>query len=156
MTTTLPDLRADLFSQAPDGIIFADREGLVREWNAAAERIFGFSSAEAIGQSLDLIIPEPLRTAHWKGYDRALAAGETIYTGKALPTKALRRDGETIYVELSFAIVHEAGGAVAGALAHARDITERWGAEREMRRRLRSLEQDAEHLEVTPNPPTAS
>lgn len=69
--------------------IFADREGIVRFWNAAAERIFGHSAASALGQTLDMIVPETLREAHWTGYDRALAAGETKYRGQSLPTKAV-------------------------------------------------------------------
>lgn len=135
--------RVRLFEQAPDAIVFADRDGIIREWNAAAERIFGQSAADAIGQSLDLIIPEQYREAHWRGYERALAAGETKYSGQAMPTRSMRRDGETIYVELTFAIVRGADGTVIGALAHARDISERWAREREQRRRMRELEEQA-------------
>ncbi|HXK34865.1 MAG TPA: PAS domain S-box protein [Dehalococcoidia bacterium] len=129
-----------LVEQAPDGVIFADREGVVRFWNAAAARIFGHAPSSAVGQTLDMIIPESLREAHWTGYDRALAAGETKYRGQSLPTKAARADGATIYVELSFEIVKDRSGAVIGALAHARDITERFERDRQMRRRLRELE----------------
>jgi PAS domain S-box-containing protein len=129
-----------LVEQAPDAVIFADREGVVRVWNAAAERVFGFAASEAIGRELNIIIPESLRDAHWTGYDRALAAGDTKYRGQSLPTKALRADGSTIYVELSFAIVRDRDGAVIGALAHARDITERFERDRQLRRRLRELE----------------
>ncbi len=131
---------ARLVEQAPDAIIFADRAGIIGVWNAAAERIFGFPSASAIGQSLDIIIPEKLREAHWAGYERALAAGDTKYRGQALPTRALRQDGSAIYVELSFAIVRGRDGEVVGAMAQARDITERFERERAMRRRLRELE----------------
>src|SRR5215211_2625413 len=130
-----------LFEHAPDAIVFADPEGVIREWNPAAARMFGFSSEEAVGQSLDLIVPERFREAHWQGYNRALAAGETKYVGKALPTRSQRKDGATIYVELTFAIPRSSTGEVLGALAHARDITERWAQEREQRERLRSLEQ---------------
>jgi PAS domain S-box-containing protein len=128
-----------LFEQAPDAIVFADREGIIRAWNVAAERVFGHNAAEAVGQSLDLIIPEQFREAHWRGYDRALAAGDTKYRGHALPTRSVRRDGETIYVELTFAIIHGGDGRVTGALAHARDISERWDRERAQRRELREL-----------------
>lgn len=130
----------EILDQAPDAVIFADKSGLITYWNAAAERVFGHSANAALGQSLDLIIPEAQREAHWRGFDRALAAGETKYWGKALPTRAVRADAETIYVELSFAIVKSGGGEVVGALAFARDITERWTQDREMRRRLRELE----------------
>jgi PAS domain S-box-containing protein len=131
---------AALVHQAPDAIIFADLEGVIRTWNAAAERIFGHAAAEALGQNLDIIIPEQLREAHWTGYDRALAAGDTKYKGQSLPTKAVKADGSQFYVELSFAIIHGPDGAVIGALAHARDITERFERDRTMRRRLRELE----------------
>jgi PAS domain S-box-containing protein len=129
-----------LVEQAPDGLIFADRDGVIRVWNAAASRIFGFTPDEAIGKDLNIIIPESLRDAHWQGYDRALAAGETKYRGQALPTKAVRADGTHIYVELSFEIVHGGDGAVLGAMAMARDITERFQRDRAIRRRLRELE----------------
>ncbi len=134
-----PDL-AVLVEQSPDATIFADREGIIRAWNPAADRIFGHTSAAAIGQRLDIIIPESLRDQHWAGYARALAAGDTKYRGQSLPTKSFRADGTQIYVELSFAIVHAADGAVIGAMAQARDITERFERDRALRRRLRDLE----------------
>ena len=109
-------------------------------WNAAAERIFGFDAATMAGKGLDAIIPEQFRDAHWKGYDRALADGDTKFRGQALATRATRADGEAIYVELSFAIVKDDAGVVTGAMACARDITERFNRDREMRRRLRELE----------------
>ncbi|TAK69821.1 MAG: PAS domain S-box protein [Dehalococcoidia bacterium] len=141
---TDPEQLARLVEQAPDAIIFADREGVIRVWNAAAERIFGYPAAAAIGRNLDIIIPEKLREAHWTGYDRALAAGDTKYRGQSLPTRALRQDGSEMYVELSFAIVRGRDGAVVGAMAQARDITERFERDRAMRRRLRELEGGAE------------
>src|SRR5205823_5539343 len=130
-----------LLEQAPDALIFADRAGVIRVWNAAAERIFGFTASDAIGRQLDIIIPDALRDAHWQGYHRALAAGDTKYRGQSLPTKAVMADGSQIYVELSFAIVHTSDGEVAGAMAQARDITERFQRDRDLRRRLRELEQ---------------
>ena len=129
-----------LNEQAPDAIIFAGTDGVIREWNGEAEAVFGHSREEAVGQSLDLIIPEEFRKAHWAGYDRALAEGKTKYKGRAMPTRSVRKDGSTFYVELSFAIVLDEHGTVLGALAHARDISERWASDREQRRRLRELE----------------
>ena len=130
-----------IVSEAPDALIFADREGVIRTWNGAAERIFGFTASDALGQSLDLIIPEAFRENHWRGFDRALADGDTKYRGQVLPTRATRAAGPDIYVELSFAMLHGPGGDVTGALAQARDITERFERDRTMRRRLRELEQ---------------
>jgi PAS domain S-box-containing protein len=137
-----------LVDQAPDGMIFADRDGVISVWNPAAERIFGFTAEAAIGQDLNIIIPEGLRDAHWQGYARALAAGDTKYRGQSLPTKALKADGSQIYVELSFAIVHGHDAEVIGAMAQARDITERFERDRTMRRRLRELETVRDEREV--------
>ncbi len=131
-----------LIEQAPDAIIFADREGVIRVWNPAAERIFGHPASAAMGQTLDLIIPENLRESHWTGFDRALQAGDTKYRGQSLPTKSMKADGTQIYVELSFAIIHGPDG-VEGAVAHARDITERFERDRELRRQLRDLQPQA-------------
>ena len=147
-TSTSTADAATLVEQAPDGMIFAGLDGVIVLWNPAAERIFAFTSAEAVGQRLDIIIPESLRAAHWDGYARALAAGDTKYRGQALPTKALRADGSTIYVELSFAIVHGPAGVI-GAMANARDITERFERDRTMRRRLRDLEAEQPPAEAT-------
>jgi PAS domain S-box-containing protein len=135
-----------LVEQAPDAVIFADKEGTIRTWNAAAERIFGFSSGEALGQNLDIIIPERFREAHWKGFERAMDDRATKYIGQALATRSQRADGETIYVELSFAIVLDAGGTAVGALAHAREITERFNQERQQRKKLAELEKEVAEL----------
>ena len=131
----------DLLDQAPDAVVFAGKDGVISYWNAAAERVFGHPASAAVGQNLDLIIPEQYREAHWRGFERALGEGDTKYRGQVLPTRAVRAGGEQIYVELSFAIIKAADGTVVGALALARDITERWNRDREMRRKLRELEQ---------------
>lgn len=137
-------LHTALLDQGPDAVIFAGKDGLISYWNDAAERIFGHSVAAAMGQKLDIIIPEQYREAHWTGFDRALADGDTKYRGQSLATRSVRADGEKIYVELSFGIVKDAAGAAIGAIATARDITERFAADREMRRKLRELEKAAE------------
>lgn len=135
--------------QLPDAVIVASRSGMIRYWNAAAERIFGFAAVEVLGGSLDLIIPESLRTAHWRGFDRALDTGETKFTGQALPTKALHRDGHEFYVELSFSLVRR-DGVPEGAIACARDITARFQQDRDARRRLRALEAELDQLRGQP------
>lgn len=129
-----------LIEQSPDAMVVADREGVIRVWNPAAERIFGHTAQAALGQTLDLIVPERFRDAHWTGYNRALAARATKYVGQSLPTRALRADGEQITVELGFAILLDPAGEATGALATARDITQRFEEERALRRRLRDLE----------------
>jgi PAS domain S-box-containing protein len=129
-----------LIQHMADAVIFADRAGLIQLWNAGAEAVFGYAGHEVIGKSLDLIIPERLRRAHWEGYQRALAAGHTRHGRRALPTRSLRKDGSTLYVELSFSVVLDAAGAVTGAVAVGRDITARFLAEKEQRRRVDELE----------------
>src|SRR5215207_6152275 len=93
---------ATLLAQAPDAVIFAGTDGNIRTWNAAAERLFCFDEAGALGQSLDIIVPEAFREPHWTAYDKALEAGSTKYAGQSLPTRAQRADGSTFYVELTF------------------------------------------------------
>jgi PAS domain S-box-containing protein len=125
-----PELLQKLVEKSPDGVVFAGADGMIRVWNAAAERIFGFSAQEALGQSLDLIIPERFRERHWAGYDRALADGETKYKGKVMPTRSMRKDGTAIYIEMGFAIIKDGQGKAIGAVATVRDITERFQREK--------------------------
>jgi PAS domain S-box-containing protein len=122
-----------ILEQSPDATIFADREGAIRFWNAAAETLFGYPAGEVLGQSLDIIIPERLRAAHWAGFDKALETGVTKYSGRVLTTRSMRKDGSTIYVALGFALVRDGTGSIAGALATARDCTEAYLAERARR-----------------------
>ena len=114
-----------IVDQAPVSIILADREGVIRAWNRASESLFGFAAAEVLGRSLDVIIPERLREAHWKGYDRSLASGETKYAGRVMTTRAVHKDGRKLYVDFSFGMLKDAAGAVVGAMAVGRDATER-------------------------------
>ena len=132
-------LDASLIAQLPDAMIYSDATGTIRVWNAAAERIFGFTQSEAIGANLDIIIPERFRDAHWRGFERALGDKRSKYVGQSLPTRSQHKDGTGIVVELSFAIVVVDDEAV-GALAIARDITERFEKERADRKRLQELE----------------
>ena len=87
--------------------------------------MFGFSAAEAIGQTLDLMIPEHLRAAHWRGFDAAMNNGELRLNGRATLTRGLHKSGRKLYVEMSFALVRDAGAAVLGSVAVARDVSER-------------------------------
>ena len=116
-----PELFRALMDQAPDAMIYADRAGLIRFWNAAAQALFGFAPDEALGQSLDLIIPERFRAAHWTGFNRAMASGTTRHGGQAMTTRCLHRDGSPLYVALSFGLLKDASGQVLGALATGRE-----------------------------------
>jgi PAS domain S-box-containing protein len=117
--TPASDLYRAVMEQGLEAMIFADCEGIIRLWNARAEEVFGYAANEAIGRSLDLIIPQHLRAAHWQGYHRAIAAGRIHSDGKPMLTRAAHKDGSKIYVELAFGIVSGEHG-VLGALATAR------------------------------------
>lgn len=100
-----------------DELIFADREGVIRRWSARAEALFGYRADEALGRSLDLIIPEHLRAAHWRGYRAAIETGRTRLGGKPMRTRGTRKDGGKVYVEMAFRLVTDEKGAVLGAVA---------------------------------------
>lgn len=129
-----------LVGQAPDAVIFADAHGAIRLWNRRAEQIFGFAAAEALGQSLDIIIPDRLRAAHWRGFEAALATRKTKYAGRVLTTRSVNKGGRTLYVDLSFSLVDDSGGNVLGVLAIARDVTARHLEHKELLKRLEDLE----------------
>ena len=119
-----------IVEQTADAIIYSDRQGVIERWNAAATTMFGYAAAEAIGQSLDLIIPEHLRAAHWRGFEAAMASGTTRLHGRPTLTRAQHKSGSKLYVEMSFALVADAAGAVLGSVAMVRDVTERMERER--------------------------
>jgi PAS domain S-box-containing protein len=110
--------------------------------------MFGYSAAEALGQSLDLIIPERFRARHWDGYRQVMATGVTSYGERLLAVPATRKDGQRISIEFSIALLKDGHGEVAGAVAVVRDVTARWQAERDLRKRLAALEAQSE----TPGP----
>lgn len=118
-----------IIEQSSDAVIFANKSGVIEIWNPAAERIFGFSADEAIGRDLDLIVPERYRKAHWDGFHRALNNGTTQYKHPML-TRSLHKSRDPFYVELSFAIIKDPAGEAIGAMATARDATERHLKER--------------------------
>lgn len=138
------DLCRRIVEQMADALIFADREGVIRLWNAGAEALFGHSAGEAVGQSLDLIVPEDLRQAHWDAYHRALSEGATKYGREALLTRTAHKDGTRIYVDMGLAVVTDGQDHAAGAVALLRDVTERRQRERDMRSRIAALEQRLE------------
>ncbi len=115
-----PDLYRAIVEQSADAIIFADPNGLIGIWNAASERLFGFSTEEVLGQSLDIIIPERLREPHWRGYTAAMKSGKTKHAGRPTLTKALHKSGVSIYVQMSFSAIVSEEGTVFGSMAMAR------------------------------------
>lgn len=140
MEPRLEKLAARIVEGAADAIVFADREGNIRLWNGGAERIFGWSPAEALGRSLDLVVPERQRSRHWEGWDRVLETGRTRYSTETLAVPALRKDGETISVEFTIQMLHGEDGAIQGFAAILRDVTARFRREKELRARLKELE----------------
>jgi PAS domain S-box-containing protein len=126
-----------LLSTRSDAIIAADRDGVIRFWNPGAERIFGYTRDEAVGCSLDLIIPERLRARHWDGFRHAMASGQSRYgEGDVLAVPALRKDGATISVEFTIVPLKDDAGAIIGMGAVMRDVTRRFNELRALKRQL--------------------
>jgi len=115
-----------ILEQIADAVIYADGTGTIMRWNHAAAALFGYSAAEALGQNLDLIIPEHLRAAHWRGFEAATRSGVMKLQGRPTVTRATHQTGRKLYIEMTFALVTgQAGDAARGAVAVARDVTER-------------------------------
>jgi PAS domain S-box-containing protein len=123
-----------------DAVLYCDQKGAIRYWNAGAEATFGFSAAEAVGQSMDLIIPERLRGRHWEGWDKTMATGVTKYGRDLLAVPAVRKDGAPLSIEFTIQLVRDEAGAILGAGAIIRDVTARWNRDKELRKRLKDLE----------------
>ena len=129
-----------IVEQAPDAIIFADRGGAIRVWNHGAETVFGYAAVEVLGKSLDVIIPEQLRVAHWEGFRRAIDTGQTKYGNRVLTTRSVHKNGSKLYVDLSFGLLKDEAGAVIGAMAVGRDGTARHLSDGALRARVAELE----------------
>jgi PAS domain S-box-containing protein len=125
---------------AGDAVLFGDREGIIRYWNAGAAAMFGWGAVEALGNSIDLIIPERLRGRHWGGWDVVMKTGVTRYGRDLLAVPASRKDGSPLSIEFTIQLVWDDDGKVVGASAIIRDVTERWTRDRDMRKRLADLE----------------
>lgn len=123
-------LLKQLVEDAPDAILVADREGKIRFWNRGAELIFGYTASEALGQSLDLIIPENLRGRHWQGYWRVMSSGETKYKTGLLSSPGVRKDGSRVSLDFSMVLLRDETGALQGCGTIMRDVTERWKKEK--------------------------
>lgn len=136
-----------LIGNTGDAVLFVDRDGTIRFWNESATRVFGYDEDEAVGASLDIIIPERFREAHWEGYNRAIEAGESPYEpGELLSVPALRADGERVSAELTITPIREADGTMAGMAAICREVTERFEREQERKERIEELEARVEEL----------
>jgi len=123
-----------------DAIVASDAGGTIVLWNPAAERMFGFTESEALGQSLDLIIPQRQQQRHWDGYHKTMETGQTRYGNDVLRVPAMHKDGHTISIAFTVALLHSADGKVSAIVAAIRDETSRFAEERNLRKRLTELE----------------
>ena len=138
---TLTKLLAEaVLSTHSDAIIAADREGIIRFWNPGAERIFGYTSADAVGQSLDIIIPDRLRGRHWDGYRHVIEMGESRYGhGDVLAVPGVTKDGATISLEFTIVPLRDLSGRLSGLAAIMRDVTRRFEDVRSLKRKLADM-----------------
>jgi len=125
-----------LIEESPDAILVADREGMIRCWNRGAELIFGYTASEAVGQSLDLIIPENLRGRHWEGYWRVMSSVETKYKTGLLSAPGQRRDGSRVSLQFSMIMLRNEEGVMLGCGTIMRDVTVQWEKEKKLRGQL--------------------
>jgi len=121
-------------------VIYGDSDGVIRLWNRGAEEIFGWTAKEAIGQPLDLIIPEKHRNSHNEGYSRVMTTGVTKYDRSVLAVPAFTKDGRRISVEFSVVLLKEPTGKVVGIAAFLQDVTQRWERDNAPRIRLTTAE----------------
>jgi PAS domain S-box-containing protein len=133
------EIAARIIADAPDAILYCDREGMIRMWNGGCVRIFGYAAEEATGQSLDIIIPENLRDRHWRGFEVTMQTGQTRYgAGDLLSVPALRKDGTRISVEFSIIPFTDDAGTITGMAAIMRDVTARFEEMKALRKASRS------------------
>jgi PAS domain S-box-containing protein len=130
-----------IVQKAADAIVFADRDGIIRLWNAGAEAIFGYTAEEALDQKLDLIVPEKLRNRHWEGYRKVMATGKTKYGKETLAVPAITKGDNRISIEFTIVLVSNDSGEPLGTAAIIRDVTERFLKQKELKKRLAELEQ---------------
>ncbi len=120
-----------ILDQIGDAVIYADRTGTIRRWNRSAAAVFGYDRSEAIGRNLDLIVPEHLRAAHWRGFEAAMSSGVLKLDGRPTLTRATHKGGGKLYIEMTFALVKDgAEGPAVGSVAVARDVTKRVESQR--------------------------
>jgi PAS domain S-box-containing protein len=126
-----------ILSSHSDAIIAADKDGIIMFWNPGAERIFGHASDAAIGQSLDIIIPERLRKRHWEGYRHVMESGESRYgNGDVLAVPGVKKDGGKVSIEFTIMPLRDESGALAGVAAIMRDVTKRFEEMRALKQQL--------------------
>jgi len=133
-------LATTVVKESAEAIVVTDPAGIIRLWNDGAARMFGYPVEEAMGQNLDIIIPEKLRERHWKGYFQTMATGSTKYGDKLLSVPATHRDGQRLSIEFSVALLRDDIGQIVGISAIMREVSERRNIERELRTKISELE----------------
>jgi len=129
-----------LVELAGDAIMVCDAAGFIVLWNNASERIFGFTEEEALGKSLDIIIPQRQQARHWEGYHKTMATAVTKYGADVLRVPATHKDGRTLSIAFTVSMLFSDDGKVSGIAAIVRDETQRFSEERELRKRLAQAE----------------
>ena len=126
-----------ILATSADAIVVTDRRGTIRFWNPGAARIFGFAKEDAVGASLDLIIPERLRKRHWDGWEHVMATGQTRYgAGDVLAVPAITKDQRQLSVEFTITLIRDGDQRIIGVAAILRDVTARFEETRRMKREL--------------------
>jgi PAS domain S-box-containing protein len=133
-----PSVLADaVLNTNSDAIVASDKDGMIQFWNPGAERIFGYTSVDAIGKSLDIIIPERLRARHWQGYRQVMATGESRYgQGDVLAVPGIRKDGTGVSLEFTIVPVLDETSQMIGVVAIMRDVTARFEEMRALRQKI--------------------
>ena len=135
MTTSIPEMSIgyqQVVEALGDAVVICDRDGVIRFWNAAAERLFGFTETDALGKSLDLIIPERLRQRHWAGFDKAMASGETSPGRDLLRVPAVHKDGRRLSISFMVGLLFGPEGKVTGIAAVIRDDSDHFEQEQKL------------------------
>lgn len=123
-----------------DGIMAANAKGLITLWNPACTRMFGFTEADALGKSLDLIIPQRQQKPHWEGYDKTMATGITKYGNDVLRVPAVHKDGHTLSIAFTVSMLHNPDGSVSAIVAVIRNESVKFAEERALKKRINELE----------------
>lgn len=129
-----------LVETSAEAIMVCDAKGMITLWNAASERMFGFASAEAMGQSLDIIIPQRQQARHWEGYHQTMASGITKYGASVLRVPAVHKEGHMLSIAFTVSLMHDTSGAVSAIVAVVRDESIKFAEERALKKRISELE----------------
>ncbi|EFP3679985.1 PAS domain S-box protein [Salmonella enterica] len=137
----MPEFSLQLFLKlVNEAVIISDSTGIITYCNPAAERLFGFTEHEAMGESLNIIIPEKHRQPHWVGYFETMRTGKTKYDATLLRVPAIKRDGSTISIAFSVVLLPGNNNIPPSIVAIIRDETTRFNEDRQLRKRLADLE----------------